>query len=248
MLGTRDPSALAGDYGLASATAIPTSMQGLRLAVIAGVLASFVLIDHALPRWQPQRGLAEMPDALLARVFGEEASIKVDTDFQFTGSVRYLAHARRRVDIDGMPVDIHLGVGDEQERRFTLLSPRLAWPESGYATLERGDVELEPGGPHARRMLLSRGARSLLSYSWFERRESFGREWWRQAAALDRSPFVRPEHILAIRISTPIERSESGARDAEARVRQAWARLAPELPGYAPTRIDATQEVVGSAR
>ena len=248
LLGSRDPSALAGDYGLASVVAIPVSTQAVRLVVIAGVLASLVVVDRDLPRWQPQRGIAEMPDALLARVFGEEASIKVDTDFQFTGSVRYLAHARRRVDIGGVSVDIHLGVGDEQERRFTLLSPRLAWPESGYATLEQGDVALEPGGPTARRMLLRRGARSLLSYSWFERRESFWREWWRQTAALDRSPFVRPEHILAIRISTPVERGESGARDAEARIRRAWARLAPELTGYAPTRFVAAQQSAGGPR
>ena len=90
-------------------------------------------------------------------------------------------------------------------------------------------------------MLLRRGARSLLSYSWFERRESFWREWWRHAAALDRSPFVRPEHILAIRIVTPVEPTVAGERAAEARVRAVWARLAPELEGYAPTMfVEAT--------
>lgn len=246
LLGSGDPSAQDGDYGLANAAAAPVATQAMRLALIAGVLVALVAVDRALPRWQHQRGLAEMPDAMLVRIFGE-ASAKIETDFQFTGSVRYLAHARRRVDIDGMPVDVHLGVGDEQERRFTLLSPRLAWPESGYATLEKSDVELEPGGPTARRMLLRRGARTVLSYSWFERREGFWREWWRQAAALDRSPFVRPEHILAIRISTPLERGEAETRDAEARIRQAWARLAPELAGYAPTRVAAAQESAGAA-
>ncbi len=242
VLGTRDPSAAAGDYGLANASAAPVSKQIVRLAIVAALLASLVAVDRALPRWQYERGLAEMPDALLARTFGADASFKVETDFQFTGSVRYLAHARRRVDVDGVPVDIHLGVGDEQERRFTLLSPRLAWPESGYATVEQGDAALEPGGPEVRRMLLQRGARSLLSYAWYERRESFGQEWWRQATALDRSPFVRPEHILAIRISTPVERDDVGGRHAEARIRQAWLRLAPELEGYAPTQVAANPD------
>lgn len=239
ILGTRIPSAEAGDYGLANAEVAPLPAQMGRLAVVVALLVSLVALDRALPRWQYDRGLAETPDALLARVFGEDASFKVETDFQFTGSVRYLAHARRRVDIDGVPVDIHLGVGDEQERRFTLLSPRLAWPESGYATIEQGDVELEPDARPARRMLLRRGARTLLSYSWFERRGSFWQEWWRQATALDRSPFVRPEHILAIRISTPVDRGDASARDAEERVRKAWLRIAPELDGYAPTRLAA---------
>lgn len=236
LLGSRDPNAEAGDYGLANAVSAPISKQALRLALVAGLLVSFVAVDRALPRWPDRRGIEELPDALLARVFGAEASAKVQPDFQFTGSVRYLSHSRRRVDIDGAPVDVHLGVGDEQERRFTLLSPRLAWPDSGHATVEQGDVELVPGGPVVRRMLLRRGARTVLSYAWFERRGSFWQEWWRQAAALDRSPFVRPEHILAIRISTPVERGEASLRDAEARVRRAWSRLAPELEGYAPTR------------
>lgn len=245
VLGSRDPSAADGDYGLANASAAPPSKQILRLAVLVALLVSLVAVERALPRWSYERGIAEMPDALLARVFGEDASFKVEPDFQFTGSVRYLAHARRRVDIDGVPVDIHLGVGDEQERRFTLLSPRLAWPDSGHATVEQGEGVLEPGARPAQRMVLRRGARSVLSYSWFERRESFGREWWRQAAALDRSPFVRPEHILAIRISTPIERSDAGGRQAEARVRQAWLRLAPELEGYAPTELAAAGSAGG---
>ena len=235
VLGTGEPSAESGDDGPAIAEPAPRVVQMGQLAAIALLLVSLVAVDRLLPRWQYQRGIAEMPDALLARVFGEDASFKVETDFQFTGSVRHLAHARRRVDIDGVPVDIHLGIADEQERRFTMLSPRLAWPESGYATIEKSDEPLEPGGEPVRRMLLRRGARSLLSYSWFERRGSFWSEWWRQAAALDRSPFVRPEHMLAIRISTPVDRDDIGARAAEARIRKAWLRLAPELPGYAPT-------------
>lgn len=240
-LGTRDPSADVGDEGPAIAEPAPRAVQMGQLAAIALVLVSLVAVDRLLPRWEYQRGLAEMPDALLARVFGEDASYKVETDFQFTGSVRHLAHARRRVDIDGVPVDIHLGVADEQERRFTMLSPRLAWPESGYATIEQGDEPLEPGGEPVRRMLLRRGARSLLSYSWFERRGSFWAEWWRQAAALDRSPFVRAEHMLAIRLSTPVDRDDAGARAAEARLRKAWLRLAPELPEYAPTEVAPTR-------
>jgi exosortase len=235
VLGSRDPSAEAGDYGLANADAASFPTQAARLVALVAVLVSLVAIDRALPRWSFERGLAEMPDALLARVFGEDASYKVETDFQFTGSVRHLAHARRRVDIDGMPVDFHLGVADEQERRFTMLSPRLAGPESGFATIEKSDVALEPGGKPVRRMLLRRGARTLLSYSWFERRGSLWSEGWRQAAALDRSPFVRPEHMLAIRISTPVDRGDAGARDAEARIQKAWLRVAPELVGYAPT-------------
>ncbi|MEZ4334630.1 MAG: exosortase/archaeosortase family protein [Myxococcota bacterium] len=236
LLGTRDPSVEAGDYGIANTDHASAARQRARLVALIALLAAFVLVDREGPRWPDHRGIAELPDDLLARVFGDALSVRVQPDYQFTGSVRYLAHARRRVEVDGAAVDVHLGIADEQERRFTMLSPRLAWPDSGYAPVEQRDVALEPGGPIARRIVLRRGARTVLSYSWIARRGGFWNEWWRQAAALDRSPFARPEHMLAIRLVTPVERGEQGVRDAEARIRSAWARLGPELEGYAPTR------------
>lgn len=235
LLGTRDPSAEAGDYGLANTEHARVGVQAARLAAVVALLGAFLAFEAALPRWSHRRGIEEMPGALLARVFGDVVSVEVPTDFEFTGSVRHLAHARRRAELDGAPVDVHLGVADEQERRFTMLSPRLAWPDSGYARLAQSDVELEPGGPVARRTLLRRGARTVLSYAWVERRGSLWNEFWRQAAALDRSPFVRPAHMLAIRLATPVERGPRGMAEAEARIRSAWARLRPELDGYAPT-------------
>ncbi len=82
-------------------------------------------------------------------------------------------------------------------------------------------------------MVLRRGGRSVLSYSWIDRRGRFLAEWFRHAAALDRSPLVRPAHMLAIRISTPIESGAASEVMAEHRIREAWNRLAPQLVGYA---------------
>lgn len=234
LLGTREPNAAAGDYGLANATPAATKTQLARLAVLVAVVVGLIAVERALPRWSHERGIAERPTDLLARVFGE-GSVEIKPDLQFTGSIRHLDHARRRFELEGHPVDVHLGVADEQERRFTMLSPRLAWPESGYAVVEQGDQPLVPGGEPLRRMVFRRGARTLLAYSGYVRRGSLLEEAWRQAAALDRSPFVRPEHMLAIRISTPVERGEAGLRAAEARIAAAWARLEPALAGYAPT-------------
>ena len=61
-------------------------------------------------------------------------------------------------------------------------------------------------------------------------------EWFRQAFALDRSTLVRPEHMLALRLSTPLGPGALGVPEAEARLREVWRRLAPSLEGYAPTR------------
>jgi hypothetical protein len=59
-------------------------------------------------------------------------------------------------------------------------------------------------------------------------------EWFRQAAALDRSPFVRNKHMLAIRISTGVGRGVGEQERADELIRKAWARLAPELEEFAP--------------
>lgn len=135
-------------------------------------------------------------------------------------------------------MEVFLGIGNEQIREHTLLSKRLAWPDSGFVPVDESIVSLgENGqGPEVRRVVLRRGARSVLSYSWYERAGSLTAEWLRQATALDRSPFVRDEHMLAIRISAPFGRSRATIDQAEERIRRVWARLEPALKGYAPTR------------
>ncbi len=84
-------------------------------------------------------------------------------------------------------------------------------------------------------MVLRRGARSVLSYSWYERAGSLPSEWFRQAFAIDRSPLQRPSHVLAVRISTPIGvgAGPRALESAEARIREVRARLQPELEGFA---------------
>ncbi|MAG29516.1 MAG: hypothetical protein CL908_01325 [Deltaproteobacteria bacterium] len=236
-LGSRAPRAEEGDYGVAQGEGVPGGQRTARLLLVVAALLAMLGIGRSITPWTYDRGLAEMPDALLARVFGEEASRPVQPDYQFMGSVRYLAHARRRVDLDGRFVDIHLGVGDEQQRKHTLLTRRLAWPDSGYALVDARDETLGDGAPRARRTVLRRGARVVLSYSFYERAGGLPAEWLRQAAALDRSPFVRPAHMLAIRISTSLGPGGSRVEEAEARIRRAWALLEPELADYARMRV-----------
>ncbi len=237
LLGSRDADTEEGDYGVASTESSSSMNRTLKLLGIAGVLGVMVMVNSLLPRWEYRRGVSETPDQMVARVFGEENSAKVAPDYQFMGSVRYLAWSRRRAEVDGAVVDVFLGIGDEQQREHTMLSKRLAWPDSGYAVVDESWAPLEPGGPEVRRMVLRRGARSILSYSWFDRNEGLGSEWFRHAAALDRSFLVRPEHKLALRFSTALGPGGSRVEAAEARLRRAWSRLQPELDGYAPTEL-----------
>jgi exosortase len=221
------------DYGLTNTYASSLRSTWVGVGLITLLLAGMLVSARTIPIWTPVRDLDESPDQLLERVFGPDSAPPFGVDYNFIGSVRYSAQSHRHVD--GGSVEVLLGVADEQDRRYSVLTKRLAWPASGYAPVSETFVEIEPGGPIARRMLLARGARSVLSYSWVERRGSWLAEWFRQAAALDRSPFVRSEHMLAIRLSTRVapDGSRSAMDEAESRIRRVWKRLAPELDGYA---------------
>jgi len=247
VLGSRDPNREptddaddAGDYtGGYDSERPPVAHKtspALRMGAVVVVLLLMVGLGGLITPWAHRAGgVDEMPDVLLARVFGEQQSRVIPPDYQFRGSVRYLAHSNRRIRIEGETLEVFLGIGNEQIRQHTLISKRLAWPGSGFSPIEDSTVTLTDGGPAVRRMILRKGAQSVLSYSWIEREHGVVREWLRSAAALDRSPFHRPEHMLAIRISTPLGPGGTRVDQAESRIRAAWARLEPELEEYAPT-------------
>jgi exosortase len=219
----------------------------LRVAVVCGVLVVLIAASRLVPSWSFPRAIEETPEALLLRVFDDWPSVALEDDYQFRGSVRYLAWAKRRLEVDGGHVEVFLGIAEEQQRRHSILTPRLPWPESGYAAIDSGSVRLALAagaeeGPapashaiDAERLILRRGAKSVLSYSWFERDRGLLVEWLRQALAVDRSPLARSHHMLALRLSADLGVGGAGVDAAEARLRQVYAGLAPELADFAPT-------------
>ncbi len=229
------PASIAGDWKLTGAV---DSHRGriAGLCVVVAVLLTMLGLGRWVAPWEPRPGFPLMPDDVLVQVFGEQSQ-PIKPNFQFRGSVRYLAHANRQIRTEGETLEVFLAIANEQMREHTLLTKRLAWPGSGFVPIEESFVSLggQGEGPEARRMILRRGARSILSYSWYDRAGSLPTEWLRQAMALDRSPFARREHMLALRISIPFGRGRLPLEQAEERIRTTWMRLAPTLEGYAPT-------------
>ena len=165
LLGSDDAQADGAAPPIAGApSARESSMRGVAIAW-APVFVALVAIGVArvaITPWTPPTGLGELPEDLLVRVFGE-GSREVPPDLQFRGSVRYLAHADRQVRVDGAPVEVFLGVANEPIRKHTALSPRLAWPASGFELVDDGRAELGAEG-EVRRTVLRRGraARAVL--------------------------------------------------------------------------------------
>ena len=241
LLGSRDALADSDEYEDLAAVRPSglTSLRPARLAAAMVALIAMLLVTQTVTPFKPPGGLRERPDDLLVRVFGESIRQSLKPNYQFRGSLRYLDHANRMIRFEGEPMEIFVGIGSETLRQYTMLSKRLAWPESGWIPVEESFVELEGSDAVVRRMLLRRGGRTMLSYSFHKGSGGLIDEWFRQAAALDRSPFVRDEHMLAIRISTRVGRGAGEQERADELIRQAWKKLGPELEGFAP--MDASQ-------
>jgi exosortase len=157
VLGSRDPSAEAGDYGSLRGDVSQSVRGAIQMSAIASLLVVMLAFGRYGPTWNGAGRLKEKPGELLTRVFGEDPASPYPMDYNFVGSVHYLAHARHRVLIDGAIVEIYLGVANEQQREYSILTKRLAWPSTGYARVEETLVELTDVGPLARRMVLRRG-------------------------------------------------------------------------------------------
>jgi len=203
--------------GRMAALASPSLLLGVMLGVSA----------FATP-WSYLVPLDRTVDAQVQEVLAEWPSEKVSPDYKFRGSIHYRSWSRRWVLVDGHRVDVLVGLANPTNRKLSTFSGRLARPDSGFAFVEESAVSLTQGAPVARRLILRRGAKRVLSYSWYEPAPSFPNEFLRHALALDRSPFARPETAVAIRLSTTLGKHREDAK-AEARLIRIYERLRPIL-------------------
>ena len=209
-----------------------------QLAAVGALALSLLLMvgaGRSISPFAVPVGLGERVEALMERVYRESIVSTVPPDYQFRGSLRYLDHAHKILSFEGEPVELFLGIASEQVRQSTVLSKRSAWPASGWIAIEERFVELPGVDVPVRRILFERGGRRMLTYSFDLRSKGLWTEWLRQAAALDRSPWHRPEHMLSLRIAARVRRGgDDRVAEAESRIRRFWAGLAPELEGFAP--------------
>ena len=171
-----------------------------------GVLIVMLGIRSEAVPWQPSPVPTTLADELVLEALGDWRSRPLSPDYLFRGSVLYRSWSDRLVDVAGTPVELFVGISDLSQRRFAVFSPRLPWPGSGWERILESEVEHQEDGGSLRRVRLKRGAKQVLSYSWYEGGKGFFIELLRHWLAMERSPFARSAPVLAIRISIPTDR------------------------------------------
>jgi len=206
-------------------------------------LAALVLLSATLPRWEPPaRGSLPFPDSQIPKEFDGWTSTTLKTDLSFLGIVRFRARVDRRYERNGKSVELFVGVGSRDPHTASPISPKSAYPGSGWWREESREITLEPG-PHAARVSVLRygtGIRRKLVLDWTEGTEGLLDETFRYLTALDNSAWGRPREGVAIRISTPLRNTSASAKAAaETLLLDFYRSIRPalDLVGFQP-RVD----------
>jgi exosortase len=195
---------------------------------VAAALALAAGASFWLPRWETAP--APPPDAF-RRIPGRLGfSTELEIDRLFLGSAGFRESFARRFAAGGEPLMLFVGIGSRSDRQRSALSPKTGLPGSGWIVEHEGSAILDPDGREVRARLLRSGSRRYLVYHWYEGALGWPVEVLRSLLALDRSPWRRPQEIVAIQLAAPVLGPvPSGRLDAEKRLLSFYQQLRPLL-------------------
>ena len=209
-------------------SARPSERRGTAHLVLAlGVMALAAL---ALPRLRPAAPVLPPAPGLPRPLAGWSVG-ELPIAGHFLGSVYFTQRESLAYERDYASVTVFLGWDDRQARVRSLLSEKNSIPGSGWVVEERGPALLEPGGVAMERVLARRfGVRSVSLHA-YRGAESPLREALRASLALDRpgSPVARSGRASLLRLSLLVQPGPEGVREAEQKLRDFYAQLAPTL-------------------
>ncbi len=189
-----------------------------RLIAFGALLALTAGLTLAVSPWVPPAKTAGI-EANFPTAFGEWRSHEIEAGEPIFGSLGFSEWIHRRFHRKNEKVDLFIGVDARLTTAMSLLSPKTAFPGSGWQVVERRSIALEPDGRSAALLLIrsARGFRMVLH--WHEGVDGLPTEAFRSMLSLDQGPFRRPGSATVIRMTTPAGARPEGRARAEARLR-----------------------------
>jgi EpsI family protein len=201
------------------------------LAPRAAVLVGFSALLVALS-WLPRFAAAPVATHTPFEVVGEEIDgwqgATQETDWVFLGKVGFGQIVNRHYTHGREAVDVFIGQAGASSRTRSYLSPKAAFPGSGWIVEREEPVAL--AGRSATLAVLRKGATRVLVAHWFEDSPGLAAESARALLSLDTTGWTRDRIPLAVRLATPLAGTQERALErSRARLARFAERLSPAL-------------------
>jgi len=170
--------------------------------VAATLAAGLCALTATVPAWAWTAGRPPWKVQLPLQIDGWEGK-RVKNDDTFLGSVAFVHSLHREYTRGDESVTIFVAMDDRLQRDRSALSPKHLVPGPGWKIREADPRPVPWADGLVEAVATSRG-RSLLVWQWYAGADSFGRELWRQVAAIDNSAWRPGGDLLVYRVSTPI--------------------------------------------
>lgn len=189
-----------------------------RLIAFGALLALTAGLTLAVSPWVPLAKTTGIK-ANFPTTFGEWRSHEIQAPEPIFGSVGFSEWVHRQFRRKNEQVNLFVGVDARLTTAMSLLSPKTAFPGSGWQVVESRSIALEPDG-HSAALLQIQSARGFrMVLHWHEGIDGLPTETFRSMLSLDRGPFRRSGPATVIRMTTPVGPGPEGRSSAEARLR-----------------------------
>jgi len=195
-----------------------TRKQG-KLYLLVCLFAALLVASLMVPKWPtPIRHTSpaiSLPDEL--GKWKLDATLPVR--YTLLGSVRYSSKLYSGYLRNKEQVWIFIGMDDRLRRNRSLLSGKNAYEDAIGLEQKRSSVNLGPDIGDAVAIISDHRSKRLLTYYWYEGVESVVKEIVYAWLALDQSPFRRDGLARVTRLSTFVELTPEGLKQADKRLR-----------------------------
>lgn len=184
-----------------------------RLAALCAILALICGLSFAVSHWELSPIRAEAVGAVIPAEIDGWRSRDRETDWLFLGKAGIGQVVHRDYVQRGRSVTLFVGVGAPQLRYQSLMSPKTAFPGSGWL-IEHAE-EREIGERTVSVRVLRKGVRRLLVHHWYEGVGGVAAESLRVLSGIDGSIFRRKRNTFVVRLTTEIKRGQAAREKAD---------------------------------